>query len=120
MQPSDSLSIVAEGVSALRVVGLRLRAEAAARADVSEIWLSIRDVEGLAGRLSDMDQSDWESGFASFWTNSQDVAVLNELAEGDLTLPSGGSFPASSADLRESLTRLRDILARHQPGGQTP
>jgi hypothetical protein len=120
MLPADSLAAVAEGVAALRIVGARLRAEAGARNDVSELWLAVRDVEGLAGRLADMDQTEWESGVASFWTNSQDVAVLSELAEGDLTLLSGRSFPASSPDLRERLTRLRDLLARYQPGGQSP
>jgi len=114
MNDSD---IVAAGVEVLRIVGSRLRGEAAVRSHDSGIWLAIRDVEGLADRLVDVDQSEWEGGFASFWTNGQDVAVLDELVAGEVTLPSEGLCSPASPDEREALARLRDVLARYQRCG---
>jgi hypothetical protein len=46
--PAGYLEIVADSAGVLRTVSARLRAEAECRPEAPELWLSVRDLEGLA------------------------------------------------------------------------
>jgi hypothetical protein len=77
--PADYLTIVADGVAALRDIGGRVRSEAERRSDASELWLVVRDLEGLAYRIGAMDATLWEDGFLDLFITGQDFGVIDEL-----------------------------------------
>jgi len=52
-------TIVAAGAAVLRIVGSRLRHEAALRGDAPEIWLAIRDIEGRTSKMSPCSMNSW-------------------------------------------------------------
>jgi hypothetical protein len=109
--PSNYREIVAAGVAVLRSVSADVRTAATARPHAPELWLVVRDHEGLAGRLADLDEREWRDGFAVMFITGQDIGVLDEL------LKSGGSLGASSvlsltSQQMASLTRLREFLQR--------
>src|ERR1035437_10819826 len=51
--PSDYFEIVANGARVLHALGVQLRARAEKRPEAPELWLAVRDLDGLAGRLAD-------------------------------------------------------------------
>ena len=78
--PSHFEQILADGLRALRMAEADLRASAAASYEPGPILLEVRNVGGLADRLGDTAPSEWRSGSIP-WFNSQDVAVVRELAD---------------------------------------
>jgi hypothetical protein len=81
--PADYRELVTNGADALRAIGARLRVRAA-QSSATELWLSVRDCEGLAGRLADRGDWEWRHGFAPILISGQDFGVLDELlARGD-------------------------------------
>lgn len=81
--PVDYLETVLAGATALHAIGTELRA-AASRSNVPELWLSVRDYEGLAARLVGTSEWEWRHGFAGLLIAPQDFAVMAEvLGEGD-------------------------------------
>lgn len=106
--PSDYLEVVRLGATALVMLGGRLRDVAAKKPELPELWLSVRDFEGLAGRLLELDDRDWRRGYADIMMAPQDFGVLDEL------LARGGAEHAPvSREYEMALTRLREFLRRY-------
>jgi len=83
--PSDYLHTVRLGARILRALGTRLRGAAAKKSETPELWLSVRDFEGLAGRLADTTDWEWRNGFADILISPQDFGLLDDLlARGDV------------------------------------
>lgn len=114
--PSEYSEIVGAGVNALRLIGGQLRTEAARRADAPELWLAVRDVEGLAERLSAMDQNDWQIRFINLMVTPQDFAVLDELVETRPEAPHSAALRIVSIEARDSLALLSKFLRRCRGG----
>jgi hypothetical protein len=114
--PSEYSEIVGAGVNALRLIGGQLRTEAARRADAPELWLAVRDVEGLAERLSAMEQNDWLIGFINLMVTPQDFAVLDELVETRPEAPHRAALRVVSIEARDSLAFLSKFLRRCRDG----
>jgi len=114
--PSVYSEIVGSGVNALRLIGGQLRTEAARRADAPELWLAVRDVEGLAERLSAMAQNDWLIGFINLMVTPQDFAVLDELVETRPEAPHSAALRIVSIEARDSLALLSKFLRRCRDG----
>ncbi|HEY9230301.1 MAG TPA: hypothetical protein VIP11_26855 [Gemmatimonadaceae bacterium] len=102
--PLDYPEIVSAGVGALRGIGARLRADADRRAGDANLWLSVRDIEGLADRLDGMGDWEWQNGFADLLVTSQDVGMLDDLVTGGVAT----NQPAVLAPLRDLLRRYCD------------
>lgn len=110
--PSDYGEVLAEGAATLSLSAATLRAEAKRHAGNPVRWLAVRDLEGLAERLSAVERGDWESGSAALLITGQDVGALDELLAGV-----GGAgehdavaVPSSHA---ASLTRLANFLRQY-------
>ena len=115
--PSEYSEIVGAGVNSLRLIGGQLRTEAARRADAPELWLAVRDVEGLAERLSAMDQNNfWQIGFINLMVTPQDFAVLDELVETRPEAPHSAALRIVSIEVRDSLALLSKFLRRCRDG----
>jgi hypothetical protein len=99
--PSDYLDIVAEGARILHSLGAQLRARAEARPDTPELWLIVRDLEGLAGRLVDSTAEEWQEGSTVLLISGQDIRVLDDIV--------AGNRPLTAQEVR-FLARLRDFL----------
>lgn len=89
--PRDCPDLVRAGAATLDALGAKLRNVASANADATELWLSVRDLEGLAGRLAESTDWEWRHGVADNFITPQDLAVLDELCTqrgvGPLRLP---------------------------------
>ena len=106
--PSDYLDVVKAGAAALREIGVQLRAVAERSPNTPELWLSVRDYEGLAARLADPDDWEWRHGFADLLLSPQDFGVLDELLSEDPTGPA--LLPAAR---RVAVARLREFLTQY-------
>jgi hypothetical protein len=107
--PDDYLELVSTGAAVLRMLAAQLRERAAAQADAPELWLAIRDYEGLAARLTDTDEWAWRRGFADTLISGQDLGVLDEL------LARGNDAPILASDEQASaLARLRRFLRQYR------
>src|SRR5690349_8585255 len=109
--PPDVLEIIGAGTVVLRTLGAELRARAAAQPNAPELWLAIRDYEGLADRLDLSDERDWKQGFGMGFVSGQDLGVLDEfLAHND-------DCPIRVSDAQaNSLARLRRFLQQYRDG----
>ena len=105
---SDYLQVVRLGATTLRLLGARLRDVAAKKPEMPELWLSVRDFEGLAGRSVDSTDWEWRHGFADIMISPQDFGVLDEL----LAHGRGEPVPFSRED-STALTRLREFLRQY-------
>jgi hypothetical protein len=107
--PSDYLEVVHLGATTLSTLGGRLRDVAAKKPELPELWLAVRDFEGLADRLLDLDDGEWRQGFGNVVISPQDFGVLDEL------LARGGAelAPCSREDAT-TLTRLREFLRQYR------
>lgn len=114
--PSDYRTVVIAGADALRGLGARVRAEIAGRRDASELWLTVRDLEGLADRLAAPDEAEWRGGFADMFITGQDLGVLGELLAIGVRLTDARAIPLTPvqkttlADLLEFLQRYADRM----------
>jgi hypothetical protein len=106
--PSEYPEIVAAGVATLRSVSAEVRA-ATNRSERAELWLTVRDLEGLADRLDDLDAWQWRDGFGDMFITGQDLGVLDELLKVGVPLRAS-SIVSLSSDQATSLTRLREFL----------
>ena len=103
--PSDYLAIVNRGAGALHSVAARLRVEAGRDPSEPQLWLAVRDCEGLAERLVGLDDWTWRHGYSDFSVTGQDLGVLDELLA-DEAQP----VHALSGDETTLLKHLRDFL----------
>lgn len=110
--PSNYPEIVAAGVASLRTVSANVRAAATGRPDAPELWLVVRDCEGLAGRLVDLDEREWQEGFGFMFVTGQDLGALDALLENGVLLR-GTPVVSLTAEQATSLTRLRAFLQRY-------
>lgn len=110
--PPEYFEIVAEGAVILRTIAAKLRAEAARRPRTPELWLAVRDLEGLLGRLAAIERRDWESGSAILLITGQDLGALDDLT-GTGVAAEGMSVVAMPANHVASLSRLMDFLRRY-------
>jgi len=110
--PSNYPEIVAAGVAVLRTVSANVRAAATRQPDAPELWLVVRDHEGLAGRLTDLDEREWQDGFGAMFITGQDLGVLDDLLKNGATVQ-GSSVVSLTSEQATSLTRLREFLQRY-------
>ena len=103
--PTDFMGIVRDGARLLQSLAGQLRVRAERTPDEPELWLSVRDLEGLAGRLSEADEWQWRNGFATLLIGGQDLGVLDELHSG-----SSLSLQALTSSEQELLRSLRYFL----------
>lgn len=80
--PSDYREVVEAGAAVLQALGAQLRRAASTQTDRPELWLAVRDYEGLAGRLSYADDEEWRQGRVGIMLSGQDFGVLDELIDG--------------------------------------
>jgi hypothetical protein len=106
--PSDYLKLVGDGSHLLRSLGADLRTEAERRTERPELWLSVRDLAGLAERLASSNDSEWRNGYANILIGGQDFGVLDQLVAGDTDLPL-----QLTRDQVELLARLRGFLRQY-------
>jgi len=116
MLPSDYSAIIADGVRALRETEPELRARAERETDAPELWLTVRDVNSLAGRLRESDDWAWQTGTADAELSPADLGVLAALRE------SGGDESPYRAETRSgpraaAISALHDFLIRYMDGG---
>ena len=102
-------------MATLRSISTEVRAAATKRSDAPELWLVVRDLEGLAGRLADLDGREWLDGFGATFVTGQDLGVLDELLTKDVALQRA-SVVSLTSQQATSLTRLREFLQRHRDG----
>ena len=107
--PADYLDLVSTGAAVLRAVGAELRLRAAAQPNAPELWLSVRDYEGLAGRLAASDDWEWRRGFAGLFITGQDFGVLDELLA-----QNNDSSVLLSEEQASALARLRNFLRQYR------
>jgi hypothetical protein len=105
---SADMAIVDAGAAALRVLATRLRAEAERRESESALWLSVRDVEGLAGRLEEQREDE----LPMLLIGGQDIAVMDDVSTGAMEVKYGIPIRLTQQQ-RESVHRLRTLLADH-------
>ena len=110
--PADYHDVLAEGAAALSTSAVTLRTKAVRHPENPALWLAVRDLEGLAGRLSAVARRDWESGSAALLITGQDVGALDELLAAVVGVGEQDAVvvPASRV---ASLTRLADFLRRY-------
>jgi hypothetical protein len=77
--PPDYLRLITDGTRVLRSVGRALRASAIQHPETPELWLAVRDVEGLADRIGFTTDTEWRRGSAHLSITGQDVGVLETL-----------------------------------------
>ena len=106
--PADYLDIIDKGAAVLYALGAQLRLEIAADPNAAELWLSVRDYEGLAGRLADSDESEWRGGWVDLLISGQDFGVLDELIA-----RSDGSPVRVSDEQAAALSRMRRFLRQY-------
>ncbi len=106
--PSEYREVVRLGATTLQLLADRLREVAANKPERPELWLSVRDFQGLAGRLADSTDWEWRHGYADIMISPQDFGVLDEL------LAHGGDelIPYSREDAT-ALTGLREFLRQY-------
>ena len=111
--PVEYSEIVGAGVATLRAVSTEVRAAATRRSDAPELWLVVRDLDGLASRLADLDEQEWLDGFGATFVTGQDLGVLDELLKKGVPLQ-GSSVVSLTSQQTTSLTRLREFLQRYR------
>ena len=111
MLPSDYSSIVAEGVSALREFAAEVRARAEREPNAPELWLTVRDIGGLAERLRESDDWAWQTGAAD-WLSPADLGVLATLRESGGE-PSPYRGEAIERPRATAISALHDFLAQY-------
>jgi hypothetical protein len=115
--PSDYSRILADGVQALRDVEIELRARAERQTDAPDLWLAVRDVSTLAGRLRESDDWAWQTGFADIELSPADLRVLTALLEpGASDSPYRDAAAAPPLDRHTAIRSLHDFLARYMAG----
>ena len=107
--PSDYLELVGAGVRVLSSLGTALRDEAEQRPQAPELWLAVRDLEGLAMRLAAMTDGEWRNGVANLLFTGQDFGVLDEVL---MARRIGGL--RLSDEQAGLLARLRQFLEQYQ------
>ena len=115
--PQEYPEIVAAGARALRALEARLRAAAVRHPEAPELWLAVRDVDGLALRLEATGEWEWRTGFAHMSVTGQDLAVLDEvLRDATGASPYLDAPGPAHAEERASLAGLRAFLGSYWDG----
>ena len=107
--PPDYPDILAAGVAALRAVSKEVRVEVSRRADAPELWLIVRDLEGLADRVASIDDWEWQNGFGDMFLAGQDFGALDELLRVGVPLR-GAGIVFLTPNQSTSVARLRAFL----------
>jgi hypothetical protein len=110
--PADYPDIIGGGVGVLRYLGTKLRAEAERRPEAPELWLAVRDLEGLAARLANASEWEWQHGFADILISGQDFGVLDELLPVGEHAADDAPHGVTDAQVR-LLSRLRRFLRQY-------
>ena len=110
--PAEYPEIVAAGVATLREAGAAARSGASRDADAPELWLVVRDLEGLADRLAEMDAWQWQNGFCDLFVTGQDLGVLDELLNVGVA-SRGRSIVSLTTEQAKTVTRLREFLQHY-------
>ena len=110
--PPDYPRIVADGVAALRAVSKDVRLETTRRADAPELWLVVRDLEGLADRVGSLGDREWQGGFGTILLGGQDFGVLDELLTVGVPVR-GTTVVPLTPDQSMSVARLRTFLQEY-------
>lgn len=76
--PEDWREIVSEGIDALAWAENMLDRELAQSSEISALLAGIRDVSGLAERLRETRDAEWENGYARVSLTPRDLAILEE------------------------------------------
>ena len=113
--PAEYMEIVADGASALIAIAARARAHAERNPARPELWLSVRDVAGLAGRMAEPDPFAWEEGFARLHFNGQDIGVLDDLLIGHGSETAASRYGVSDREAT-ALHNLRTFLRAYSDG----
>ncbi len=118
MLPSDYSQVLAAGVRALRHVEAELRARAECEPNAPELWLTVRDVSGLAGRLRESDDWARQTGVADTELSPADLAALSALLAPDSR---DSPYCDDSADMKSgrgmpAIQSLLDFLTRYMNG----
>jgi hypothetical protein len=111
--PTDYQEIVADGWRTLGVIATRARVHAERTPGAPEFWLSVRDFQGLAGRVAELEAECWEQGYAQVLFGGQDVGVLDELLQGNGSAIATGALdvtPSEASALRRFRTFLSDYM----------
>lgn len=108
MNPPIDFDAIAAGASTLRTIGATMRLEAERSPERPELWLTVRDCEGLAERLLALEPDDWEGSFAYVALSGQDIGVLDELLQSSAS--GRGVLPQQQA---LAVKRLRDQLSKY-------
>jgi hypothetical protein len=107
--PADYPLIVASAVAVLHAVSKEVRAEAARQPDAPELWLVVRDLDGLADRVAGQSDWEWENGFGAMFIAGQDFGALDELLTMGVPLRET-TIVSLTPDQAASLARLRTFL----------
>jgi hypothetical protein len=105
MTESDKIAIEC-GVTALRRVGMIIR-EGTQIVDPIRAPLVLRDIEGLANRLDEPAESDWDLGKNFAFLSPQDIGVVSDALE-----LLRRNDPKDRENLRQSLRTLETFLRR--------
>lgn len=111
--PTDYQDIVSNGERTLGAMAKRARTLAECTPGLPELWLSVRDFQGLAGRVAELDAECWEEGYARVLFGGQDLGVIDELLPGNgnaLATRSLEVTPLEASALRRFRTFLSDYM----------
>lgn len=113
--PSDYQEIVSDGARTLGAIATRARLRAEGTPGAPELWLSVRDFEGLAGRVAETDAEYWEQGFAQVLFGGQDLGVVDELLLRDGSVNATRALAVTPTEA-SSLRRFRTFLSDYMNG----
>lgn len=116
--PATYRDIIRDGVAALRYTANLLAQHAGREREPGETLLAPRDVDGLADRLEELGEWEWQEGFASLFLGGQDFGVLDSLVEDSLRAsPYANDSTFDDRQRRgQQLATLRNFLARYKAG----
>ena len=115
MLPADYAKVLANGVHALQHAEVELRARAEGEFNVPKLWLAVRDISSLVGRLREADDWAWQTGFAGIELSPLDLRLLSTLLEAGRGLSPYRDEPSDTASVTRTaaLRSLRDFLERY-------
>jgi hypothetical protein len=113
--PTDYQEIVSDGGRTLGAIATRARMRAEDTPGAPELWLSVRDFQGLAGRVAELDAEYWERGYARVLFSGQDLGVVDELLQGNDIVSAAGALEVTVSEA-SALRRFRAFLSDYMSG----
>ena len=105
----SSADVLRRGCEALNAIGSLLRHVAEASPDRPQLWLDVRDLEGIVVRLTAAEQFAWDPQFARGMMTGQDLAILDMLIERQSV--GDGAIHPSPTDIA-AVEQLRNLVLR--------